>query len=290
MAGWLLRFSCQTNPARTRSPCGDGEQDRGVGEVGQFAAPDDSVHQQDQTHDGQCDAHRVNLAGLRVAGVGDQDRHGDQGDHDHGDVHQEDRAPPEVLQEQSAGDRADGDAEADAARPDADGPGLLVAFEDVHQDGEGGGHHEGRTEAHQRPPGDELTGRGGEGGQRGAEAEDQGAREEDLLAADAVAQQTGGEEQPGEDERVGVDRPLQLALGGADAGGGGARDRLDRDVQDRIVQHHDEQAEHEDGEDPPAAAVDRLGNTRHGGRVRSAGRYGHGAILDPFRYETVSYC
>ena len=39
-------------------------------------------------------------------------------------------------------------AEADAARPDADGLGLLVALEDVHQDGEGGGHHEGGAEAH----------------------------------------------------------------------------------------------------------------------------------------------
>ena len=56
------------------------------------------------------------------------------------------------------------------------------------------------------------------GGERGADAEHDEADEQHLLAAEPVAEQAGGEQQPGEDERVGVDRPLQLALGGAEAG------------------------------------------------------------------------
>lgn len=44
------------------------------------------------------------------------------------------------------------------AGPDADGLGLLLALEDVHEDGEGRGHDEGGAEAHQRAEDDELDG------------------------------------------------------------------------------------------------------------------------------------
>ena len=40
--------------------------------------------------------------------------------------------------------------------------------------------------------------------------------EQHLAAADAVADHAPGEEQAGEHEDVGVDRPLELALGGAE--------------------------------------------------------------------------
>jgi hypothetical protein len=103
--------------------------------------------------------------------------------------------------------------------------------------------------------------------------------------ADPVAEQAGGEQQSREDERVGVDRPLQLALGGAEPGRGGRRDRLDRDVQDRVVEHHDQQTQHQDAEDRPTTPVHRFRYPRSGGDGRSS----HGAELKRFRYGPVSY-
>ncbi len=146
--------------------------------------------------------------------------HRDQrGDHDR-HIDQEDRAPPEVLQD-AAGDGAGGDGEADHTGPDADGLGLLRGLEDVHDDREGGGQDEGAAEAHHGAEGDELPGGVRQRGQYGSHTEHGHAEEQHLLAAEPITEQTRGEEQSGEDQRVGVDRPLQLALGGAESGGSG---------------------------------------------------------------------
>ena len=143
----------------------------------------------------------------------------------------------------------------------------------------------GITKAAPRPitraEGDELAGRAGHGGEGGADAEDDEAAEQHLLAAEPVAEEARGEQQPGEDERVGVDRPLQLALGGAEAGGRGGGDRLDRDVQDRVVEHHDQQAQHQHAEDRPAAPVHRLGYAGHGGGAA-------GGVVMPTSLDAIS--
>ncbi|GAA3236670.1 hypothetical protein GCM10020256_55490 [Streptomyces thermocoprophilus] len=123
-----------------------------------------------------------------------------------------------MVQQHTAGDRPDGDGQADTARPDADGAGLLLTLEHVHQHGERGGHHECGAQAHQGTEDDQLGRRAGLGGQRGTDAEHGEAAEQHLLAAQPVAEQAGGEQQTGEDERIGVDRPLQLALGRAQSG------------------------------------------------------------------------
>ena len=90
-----------------------------------------------------------------------------------------------------------------------------------------------------------------EGGDRRSGAEHEQADHQRAAAAELVAHRARGEQQAGEHQRVGVDDPLQLA---------GARVQLldqrgQRDVEDRVVDAHDEQAEAEDGEDPPAALV-----------------------------------
>ena len=70
---------------------------------------------------------------------------------------------------------------------------------------------------------------------------------------------------PGEHERVAVDDPLQLAVGGVEV----VHDRGDRDVEHRVVEHDDEQAEAQDDEDPPTPRVgvllDSFGERAHGG-------------------------
>ena len=94
----------------------------------------------------------------------------------------------------------------------------------------------------------------GDVGERRRERAEAEQHEPDLqraAPAEAVAQAAGGEQQAGEHQRVRVDHPLQLAVRRVEV----AHDRGDRDVEDRVVEHDHEQAEAEDGEDPPPALV-----------------------------------
>jgi hypothetical protein len=61
-----------------------------------------------------------------------------------------------------------------------------------------------------------------------------------------------GEEQPGEDERVGVDHPLLLAVGEAQC----LRHLRQRDVEGRVADDDDQQAGAQHAEDHPTPAID----------------------------------
>ena len=102
--------------------------------------------------------------------------------------------------------------------------------------------------ARQRDQGVGRAGRGAEGGERGEQAE---ADHQHPLAPDAVAEAAGGHQQAGEDEDVGVDDPLQLAGRGAELGG----QRRQGDVDDRAVEHDDQDRRAEHGEDQPPSPV-----------------------------------
>ena len=82
-------------------------------------------------------------------------------------------------------------------------------------------------------------------------AEDDDAGDEAAAAAEDVAQAPAGDEQHGEGQRVGVDRPLQARDGDVEV----ALDRRQRDVHDRVVEHDHEQREAHRAERPPAAVV-----------------------------------
>ena len=73
------------------------------------------------------------------------------------------------------------------------------------------------------------------------QAEDHEAELQRALAAEPVAEGTGGQQDAGEDEGVGVDDPLQLGARGAEA----LLDARDGDVQraDRHHDHHEADAE-----------------------------------------------
>jgi hypothetical protein len=184
---------------------------------------------------------------------------GHQGRADDGDRHvdQEHRAPPEVRQQQASEHRADGHADADGGSPDPDGLRPLLRLEDVGDDGQRLRHDRRAAQAHGRAGEDQLVRRPGERRQQRRDAEQQQADHEHALAADPVADDPEGEQQAGEDQRVGVDRPLELALAGAQAR---VRlgDRLQRDVEDGVVEHDGEKADDEDAEDAPAPTVNRL--------------------------------
>ena len=72
------------------------------------------------------------------------------------------------------------------------------------------------------------------------------------LAAEAVAEAAGGEQQAGEHERVAVDDPLHLAVGRAEL----VDQAGDGHVEDRVVHHDDQQADAQRAEREPAPGVD----------------------------------
>src|SRR5205085_984618 len=95
----------------------------------------------------------------------------------------------------------------------------------------------------------------------GAETEDGEAERERALAAEAVAERAGGEQQAREDEHVGVDDPLQLRRRSAEV----VLEGGERDVEDGVVEADRQQRCREDEERPPAPRVGRESAVRHGG-------------------------
>jgi hypothetical protein len=74
------------------------------------------------------------------------------------------------------------------------------------------------------------------------------------LAAEAVADRTGGQEQAGEDEHVAVEDPLQVARAGREI----PAQARDRDVEDGVVQADHQQAQAQHGQRPPPPAIDQI--------------------------------
>ncbi len=184
----------------------------------------DRVHDTDHADQRQHDADQVPGSGMRGPRLGQQlDPHKDQDRH-HGQVDQEDRAPPEVLQQEPADDRAHGRAGGRGGAPDADGETAFARIvEEVADQRERGRHQGGAGYAQQRPRDDQHLGGGGIGVEHGYRAERRGTDQQDPLAADAVAEAAHGDEQTGDDERVDVADPQELCTGGlqvlADVGG-----------------------------------------------------------------------
>ncbi len=94
----------------------------------------------------------------------------------------------------------------------------------------------------------------------GRDAEDREAHGERALPAEAVTERTEGEQEPGEHERVRVDHPLEVGDAGAEVSLEGGK----RDVDDRVVDHDDQQAHAQHGEGEPPAVVRPLRRRRRG--------------------------
>ena len=206
-----------------------------------LTSPDD---RQDRTH-------RVERARRRVLRVRHDHATRDQRDDHDGDVHQEDRAPPEMAEEPAADDGSDRDAQAGHAGPDADRAAALLGREHVREDRQGRRHDQRAADAHERPRADQRARRSCERRQDRADPEDHEADGERVAATVSVREAPCGEQQPREDQHVGIDHPLQLAGRGVEV----THERGERDVQDGVVESDHQQAEAEDPEDPPPAFV-----------------------------------
>ena len=87
------------------------------------AAADDPVDQPGQRHDRQQDAGDVEPARGRVPGLGDEGERADDAEDGDRDADEEDRAPPEVLEDGAAGQRPARDGDARRSRPRCRWPG-----------------------------------------------------------------------------------------------------------------------------------------------------------------------
>ena len=145
--------------------------------------------------------------------------------------------------------------------PDRDRPGPFLRGEDVDQDRQRRWHDERCAGAHDHAPDDELGHRPREGCRDRCHEEDDEPRLQRTLAAEPVAQRTGGEQEAGEDEGVARDHPLELGVGGREL----AREVRQRDVQAGVADDDEHEAQAQDREGPPATVVDGVGC---GGRRR----------------------
>lgn len=211
-------------------------------------APDDGQQRGEREHRAQ----QVEPAAGRCSELREQQRAEDQQQRHGRQVDQEDRAPPEVGEQQSADHRAERDTGGHHRRPQGDrlAPLPLVA-EEVADQREGRRHQRGSAHTEQRPYGDELSGAVGVGGGDRCRAEEHRAREHQPAASDAVAERAHRDQQPGEYEAVHVEHPQLL---------GGARFQVPADVRDGEVEDGDvhgdeEQREHQHGECDPLPAA-----------------------------------
>lgn len=211
-----------------------------------------------QGHDGH-DETRQGHEGVEAGGgvpapggVGDVGRGEPQGEGkgegDDGHVDEEDRAPPEVLQEEAADGGPGGGADDGHRAPHTDrGVALDLVVEGQADERQGRGHHDGGPHAQQGAGEDERPDGGRQGGREGGQAEDAQAEDVHPPVADPVAQGARAQQQAREDEGVGVDDPQLLGLGGMQLLAEPGQGR----VEDGVVQADHEQAQGDDGEEAP---------------------------------------
>jgi hypothetical protein len=213
----------------------------------------DGVDDPDHADQGEQHAQRVPRSGRRVLRLGD---HLDPDHHEHRhdrQVDQEDRAPPEVLQQEPADDGSDGGARRCHRSPDADGEAPLPrVVEEVADQGEGGRHQGGAGDTEQGPRQNHHLGRLGVGVEHGDRTEGGGSAQQQLLAADAVTEAAHGDQEPGDDEGVDVTDPEQLGTGRFEV----LAEERGREAQHGGVDGHQQHGEDEYGQrDPPPGAV-----------------------------------
>ena len=182
--------------------------------------------------------------------LGQHDRSEDQQQAHDRQGEQEDRAPPEVLEQDAAEHRADRAAGRERRDPDADRdaplPRVLEHAEDERQ---GRWREGGAGDAQQRPADDQHLGAGRERREERHGPERGRTDEQELAPADAVAERAHRDEEAGDHEPVDVDDPQQLGAARLEV----RADRRHRQVQDRQVHHVEQAREREDGQADPFA-------------------------------------
>jgi len=190
-----------------------------------------------------------------VFGIRQEERPADQRHRDHRQIHEEDRVPLVVFQQQPADDRPHTDTQPENGGPDGNGLRAFFAREGGADDGERRGHDGRAADAQEGAGRDQHLGGRGQGGPQRSDAEHHQAELQGFLAPDAVANRAHRQQQRGKDQHIGIDDPLQIAGRGAEI----VRDRGKSDVEDGVVQaDHDQRNADEDQADPPPGIAGRV--------------------------------
>ncbi len=105
------------------------------------------------------------------------------------------------------------------------------------------------------------------------------------MATVAVAERPAQQQQPGEQQRVGINDPLEPARAGVQL----AREGWQRDVHDGGVEHRHQQAQAQHRERPPTTTIDLRGTARAENAMRSGGgRHSWLLPIDYRRHHIVS--
>ena len=237
---------------------------------------DDRVDEGEHTEPRQRRSDEVERTWLGIPAFRDKPNCQEDRDDCDRDVDEEDRVPAEPVQKQAAEERPEADADRGHRRPDADRLRAFLTREDVRDDREGRRHDQRSADAHDCSKGDQLAGGadGDDGHARPGEHDEPG--QERSLAPEPIAKGSGREQEAGEREEVGVHHPLERRPGGVKVMLQGRQ----CDVEDRVVEPDDHQAQREHAEGLPSPGVDRA---VHGGAVcvgshRCLPRVGRGTV------------
>ena len=234
-----------------REPEGDHDVGRQPALLGRL---DDGVEQRHQREDREQRAQWVQRPVVGVARCRDEEVAEHERERADRHVHEEHRAPVEVLDQEAPEHRAERDTDTRHPRPNPDRARPFVTGERVGQDRQCRREDERGSDAHETAHDDEHLGRVGERCQTGEPAEEDQADGQRALTSELVAERAGGEQQAGEHDDVRVDDPLQIGPARTQV----AHDRRQRDVEDRVVDRDDHERHAEDGQGVPATLVGLL--------------------------------
>ena len=197
----------------------------------------------------------------------DAEADADAGDQRDRGVDDQQPLPPHVGQRGAAEQRAEdeaGHADDDHHRHGAHAQRLVV--EEPEDQRVGDRRHRRGGDAERGAQGDELACRGDGDDAQAQQAEHREPDQQHASAPEPVGHRSGGEQQAAERQRVGAGDPLQRGRAAAEV----AADRGQRDRQQRVVDHLDEEGQAEGGQRDPRRAQGRVG-ARRGARYRSRG-------------------
>ena len=216
---------------------------------------------EDERHRAQRDCRRalevVAAAGALGPALGEDPRRQQEDRRADRHVDEEDPAPAEHLDDRAAEQEADRAAGAGDRAPDSERPVALAALRERREDDRQRRGRDHRAAETLRAAGDQqrrLRLRQPAGERRAREQRDAG--HEQATTTESVGRAPAEQQEPSEEQRVGVEHPRQVLVGEADV----ALDAWQRDVHDARVEHHHELDHRDDGEHRVGARRDLPAN------------------------------
>ncbi len=225
--------------------------DQAPGDLGRApavgAAADEPVDQRAERAGERHQAEPVDPTGVRIAGLGDREQSDRDRDNANRKVHEEDPSPGQPAGQHPAEDRAHSDRHAGDGPEDPEGDPAVAAAKRVGEQRQGRREHD-RTADTLPGPGQDEEQRGlREAAQQRPDGEHGRADGEHQPSTEPVRQRAGRQQQGGQRQSVGVDRPLQVRQRGAER----PPDVRQRHVHDRDVKQQHEDADADRRERPP---------------------------------------